>query len=136
MKLFSVAQPHVGAYMSADHVTLVAVAAERRPRRAAIDRYLLFAGPTAANPLHATAAGELNRRTDGRTDTVPFHRPCSTHYAGCANNQGSFPVRKRTGTLRIWRAREREPIWGSEGGVPSGVQGQSPWSGGQGGESP
>ena len=30
-------------------------------------------------------------------------------------NQGSFPVRKRTGTLRIWRAREREPIWGSEG---------------------
>ena len=41
--------------------------------------------------------------------------------------QGSFPVRKRTGTLRIWRAREREPIWGSGGGAPSGVQGQSPW---------
>ena len=46
---------------------------------------------------------------------------------------GSFPVRKRTGTLRIWRAREREPIWGSGGGAPSGVQGHSPWSGGQGG---
>jgi len=42
--------------------------------------------------------------------------------------QGSFRVRKRTGTLRIWRAREREPIWGSGGGAPSGVQGQSPWS--------
>ena len=24
--------------------------------------------------------------------------------------QGSFPVRKRTGTLRIWRARKNEPI--------------------------
>ena len=34
---------------------------------------------------------------------------------------------------------EREPITGSGGGAPSGVQGQSPWSGGQGsrgGESP
>ena len=50
--------------------------------------------------------------------------------------QGSFPVRKRTGTLRIWRAREREPIWKSGGGAPSGVQGQSPWSEGQGGEAP
>ena len=52
--------------------------------------------------------------------------------------QGSFPVRERTGTLRIglWRAREREPIWGSGGGASSGVQGQSSWSGGQGGEAP
>ena len=32
--------------------------------------------------------------------------------------QGSFPVRKRTGTLRIWRAWEREPIWGSRGKAP------------------
>ena len=31
---------------------------------------------------------------------------------------------------------EREPIRGSGGGAPSGVQGQSPWSGGQGGEAP
>jgi len=31
---------------------------------------------------------------------------------------------------------EREPITESEGGAPSGVQGQSPWSGGQGGEAP
>jgi len=29
---------------------------------------------------------------------------------------------------------EREPITGVWGGAPSGVQGQSPWSGGQGGE--
>jgi hypothetical protein len=27
---------------------------------------------------------------------------------------------------------EREPIWGSGGETPSGVQGQSPWSGVQG----
>ena len=31
---------------------------------------------------------------------------------------------------------EREPITESEGGAHSGVQGQSPWSGGQGGEAP
>ena len=36
---------------------------------AAIDRYLLVlpAGPTAANPPHAAAAGEWDRQTDGRT---------------------------------------------------------------------
>jgi len=50
--------------------------------------------------------------------------------------QGSFPVRKRTGTLRIWRARKRERIWGSGGGAPSGVQVQSPWSGCQGAKPP
>ena len=31
---------------------------------------------------------------------------------------------------------EREPIWESEGSALSGVQGQSPWSGGQGGKAP
>jgi len=31
---------------------------------------------------------------------------------------------------------EREPIRGSAGGAPSGAQGQSPWSGGQGSEAP
>jgi len=51
------------------------------------------------------------------------------------SSQGSFPVRKGTRTLRIWRAREREPmgVWGR---YPSGVQGQSPWSGGQGAKLP
>ena len=55
--------------------------------------------------------------------------------------QGSFPVRKRTGTLRIRRAREREPIRGFGGGAHSGVQRQ--WaerdklvSGSGGGEAP
>jgi len=36
-------------------------------RRAAVDRYLLLAGPTAANPQHRRAVGEWDRQTDGRT---------------------------------------------------------------------
>ena len=35
-----------------------------------------------------------------------------------------------------WRARKREPITGVWGQSPSGVQGQSPWSRGKGGEAP
>jgi len=65
---------------------------------------------------------------------VKTQQRASAKLRDVAEAEGSFPVRKRTGTLRIWRAREREPIWGSGGGDPSGVQGQSPWSGGQGGE--
>jgi len=58
-------------------MTLPAFAAERRAAapllltagRAAIDRYLLPAGRTAANPRQRSAAGELwDRQTDGRTD--------------------------------------------------------------------
>jgi len=46
---------------------------ERRPRllqtrRAAIDRYRLSAGPTAANPPHAAAAAQRN--TDRQTVTA------------------------------------------------------------------
>jgi len=64
-------------------------------------------------------------------------RPLTRHHSlEVTGKQGSFPVRKRTGTLRIWRARELERIWESGGGAPSGVQGQSPWSGGQAGEAP
>ena len=58
---------------------------------ATIDRYLLLAWPTAANIKHAAAAGELDRRairrTERRMDTVPFHRPCSAHYADSANRR-------------------------------------------------
>jgi len=43
--------------------------------RAAIDRYLLPAGPTAANPPHAAAAGEWDRQRDGlRTVTETLLR--------------------------------------------------------------
>jgi len=64
-----------------------------RAVRAAIDRYLLPAGPTAANPPHATAEGEWDRQTDGRTDTVPFHRPFSA--CGRANNDVGRPSNRR-----------------------------------------
>jgi len=59
------------------HLLLIAVLLripiERRPRllqtrRAAIDRYRMPAGPTAANPPHAAAAVDIcDRQTDGRT---------------------------------------------------------------------
>ena len=62
--------------MSAVNVALPAFAAVRHSAapcccgagRAAIDQYLLSAGPTAANPLNAVAAGEWDRQTDGQTD--------------------------------------------------------------------
>jgi len=51
------------------------------------------------------------------------------------SQQGSFPVRKRTGTLRIWRARERAPIWGS-GAVLQRVPWAEPLVRESGGEAP
>jgi len=70
---------------------LLAVAAERRAvascccgaGRAAIDRYLL-----PPDPQQQTRRTLLQRAnvTDRRRDTVPSHRPCSTFYAGTANN--------------------------------------------------
>ena len=53
----------------------------------------------------------------GFTFLVPAH---------LGSPQGSFPVRKRTGTLRIWRAWEREPIWGSGGQCPQQGPGAEP----------
>ena len=41
----------------------------RRAGRAAIGRYLLHAGPTAANPQHRRAAAGRDGRTDGRRPT-------------------------------------------------------------------
>ena len=57
---------------SAVNAALPAFAAERRAAtacccgvgRAAIDRYLFHAGPTAANSPHVAAAGEWDRQTD------------------------------------------------------------------------
>jgi len=50
--------------------------------------------------------------------------------------QGSFPVRKRTATLRILRAREREPIWGSGAVPPAGSRGRAPGQGVRGAKPP
>ena len=60
---------------SAANVALPASAAARRAAapcccgagRAAIDRYILPAGPTAANPPHDAATGERDGQTDRRT---------------------------------------------------------------------
>jgi len=50
-------------------LTLLASAAERRaaaaPGAAAVYRYFLPVGPTAANPPHADSGGEWDRQTDG-----------------------------------------------------------------------
>ena len=64
-------------------VTLLTFVAQRRAA-AAIDRYLLPARPTAANPPHAGAGCEWDRQTD---HTVLFHSSSSAHYAGSANNR-------------------------------------------------
>ena len=47
-----------------------------------IDRYLLPAGRTAANPQQRRA----NDGTDRQTDDRPLNRPCSAYYAGRVDN--------------------------------------------------
>jgi len=47
--------------------------------RAAIDLYLLHAGPTSANPPHGTDS----RQTDGHPTATQLHRSCSAYYAEC-----------------------------------------------------
>ena len=65
--------------MSADNVTLLAFAAERRCCRApgVVDRYVLPAGPTAANPLHAAAAVD---RWDSKTDSAAYYASFVNEY--------------------------------------------------------
>ena len=53
-------------------------------RRAAVDRYLLPAGRSAANPPHAAAA--IDRWDRHTTDGHRTHTPCSAYCAGSANN--------------------------------------------------
>ena len=55
---------------------------------APIDRYLLPAGPSAANlQQRVCCRGSVLGQTDRRTDTVPLHRPRSAYYAGSANDE-------------------------------------------------
>ena len=68
---------------SADNVELPAYAAARRVAadrqlagRAAIDRYFMSAGSTAATPQQRCADG-IEEQTDGRTDARQLHRPFS-----------------------------------------------------------
>jgi len=64
--------------------------------RAAIDRYLLPAGPTAANPPHAAAAVDNWGQTDGQTDTVPLHKPCRVSNKCMAVRKVATPLRELT----------------------------------------
>jgi len=66
------------SYVSRQRDTLAFAAARRAAARlllttgrAAIDRYLLTAVPTAANPQQQRAAAGWDRRTDRRTDGHP-----------------------------------------------------------------
>jgi len=46
--------------------------------RAAVDQYLLYVGPTAANLPHTAAViNRWDRQTDRQISTVLLHRPCS-----------------------------------------------------------
>ena len=77
---------------SADDVTLPAVAAEHAGL-AEIDRYLLPAGPTAANPPHAAAAVDRwDRQTNGETDG---HRivTCTLQALSMANRVHTSTIR-------------------------------------------
>jgi len=60
--------------------------------RVAIDRYLLPAGPAAANPYQRRAAAGW----DGRTDTRQFNRSYITALRGSANNLYSAEIMKES----------------------------------------
>jgi len=64
---------------------LSAFARRAAVRRAAIDRYFLPAGPTAANRSSGYTVVGPYARTDRQTDARQMHRPCSVYYAGGAN---------------------------------------------------
>ena len=83
----------------ADNAALPAFAC-RWADRAAIDQYLVPAGPTAANLQRRvccceTKLGQTDKRTEDRqTDTVPLHRPCSVYCVGSANNLKHLTAQK------------------------------------------
>jgi len=70
---------------SAANVALPAIAA--RLMLAAVNRYLLAAGPTAANPQQQHAAAGWDRRTDRRTDgRTPDRCTDPAPHAGIVDN--------------------------------------------------
>jgi len=73
----------------------------RAPGRAAIDRYFVPAGPTAANPQPRRPNDATDRETDGQTDRQtdarPFRRPCCVIYH-IISEIYSAPITKKTWT--------------------------------------
>jgi len=85
---------------------------------AAIDRFLLPTGPTAANlQQRVCCCGPMLGQTspaDRRTDTVPIHRLCSTYYAYSAN-KSAFSLVTLLSTLHlllsaVMRVRAAAPL--------------------------
>ena len=73
---------------SSGNLLLWLLTADRRSAgHAAIDRYLLLAGPTAANLLGQRAAAGWDRQMDRRTDDRQLHRPylAWAYYVDSAN---------------------------------------------------
>jgi len=76
-----------------------------------VRRYLLPAERPAANSLHAAAAvHRRDRQTDGRTDTVLLHRPCSAYYADSTNSEKLIVVMDGFCSVQTdnWSKRSRE----------------------------
>ena len=77
-------------------------------------------------------------------DNVVYDKKCikSVNFSQFNNSYKRDTVKQSSGggsNLKVWghmASAAREPIMGSGGGAPSGVQGQSPRSEGQGGEAP
>jgi len=69
-------------------MTLPAFATERRRPPLSIDMscHLGAQQQTRRTPQRLSNDGTDDERTDGRTDTRPLHRPCSTYYAGSVIN--------------------------------------------------
>jgi len=73
----------------------------------------------------------------------PIYRPLQQRAAGCCVVPAARNIYQRHSSTAHIVARRSAAVaaisfewWGSGGGAPSGVQGQSPWSGGQRGIAP
>ena len=96
----------------AENVALPALAAVRRVAasccccgagRAAIHRYFLYP-PSPQQQTRCTLLQRANgtdRRTDGRTDAAPFHRPCSAYCAECIRRPESAATQKPRDLYRV-----------------------------------
>ena len=79
-------------------MTLAAFAAKRRAaaaerRRPPLSIDVLHAGRSAANPPHTACSGcRMIGQTDGRTEVLPLHRPCSANYAGSVKKKAARKI--------------------------------------------
>ena len=79
-------QPHP----SAVNVTLPAFAAERAQLIRGMHRRPPLSISVSYPQATAAAVDRRDRQTDGQTDALPLHRPCSACYAGSVNNEKQY----------------------------------------------